>query len=232
MDDLAVRTRPDRLGARPMRRCSRRRSSRFRTVRNSRTRRRRSRSRSITDQAFSQIIEGREDARRTVQAASSRPTRSPTHEEQSRTPPIAEAKKDVPTPPPPLKRIADPGAGRRAGAEPPKTRRPAAAAPPARATEAGRSRPRRPQAAKAETEAASRTGEPKDAEAVDAEAAAAARRSSRRPRRRRKPAPKPPEKPERTIADKLLRRCAAEARPRRARAIDRRRRPKSGEDDA
>jgi colicin import membrane protein len=46
-------------------------------------------------------------------------------------PPIAEAKRDVPTPPPPLKRIADPGEADKV--EPPKPPAHAAAAPPAQA---------------------------------------------------------------------------------------------------
>jgi hypothetical protein len=61
----------------------------------------------VTDQQFNQIMKGEQSAK----APQPRPRvdREAEKAEQKPTPPLAEARKDTPAPPPPLKRIPDPG---------------------------------------------------------------------------------------------------------------------------
>ena len=61
----------------------------------------------LTDQQFNQITKGQKDAR--LQPTPSIKADKASEVEEKRPTPVVEAKVDVPTPPPPLKRIPDPG---------------------------------------------------------------------------------------------------------------------------
>jgi colicin import membrane protein len=61
----------------------------------------------ISDQQFSQITKGEKTAKQPQPKQKAEKIAEMT--ETKPTPPVAEAKRDVPTPPPPLKRVADPG---------------------------------------------------------------------------------------------------------------------------
>jgi colicin import membrane protein len=61
----------------------------------------------ISDQQFSQITKGEKTAKQVQPKQKADKVADVT--ETKPTPPVAEAKRDVPTPPPPLKRVADPG---------------------------------------------------------------------------------------------------------------------------
>ncbi len=80
----------------------------------------------LTDQQFSQIVKGDKEAKLTQPAPPKADKAAPV-EERKPTPAI-EAKNDVPTPPPPLKRIPDPGEDDQPAPTPPK--RPVAALTP------------------------------------------------------------------------------------------------------
>ena len=180
----------------------------------------------VTDKAFSEISKGEKTARevKPVQKAD----KVADVQETRPTPPIAEAKKDVPLPPPPLKRIPDPGEDD----EPkkPEPQKVAALPPPRPAPEPVKTAPEppvRPQPAKAEPKEAK--VEPEDAEPV-------APKPPVRPKIEPKPEPKPeaqtpptppkpPEKPRLQTDEvaKLLARAKTEDKPAS--------RPKSGEEN-
>jgi colicin import membrane protein len=61
----------------------------------------------MSDQQFSQIMKGEKTAKQVQPKQKAEKIAEVT--EMKPTPPVAEAKRDVPTPPPPLKRVADPG---------------------------------------------------------------------------------------------------------------------------
>ena len=149
----------------------------------------------ISNQDFSQISKGEKTAKdvKPVQKAD----RIADKQETKPTPPLAEAKKDVPLPPPPLKRLPDPGED-----DEPKKPEPQkmAALPPPRPVEAPKTTPlppERPQPAKAEPKE-----QPKD-EPADAEPIAP--KPPVRPKELKaeaKPAPTPPKPPEKPRLDK------------------------------
>lgn len=119
----------------------------------------------VTDSQLNQIARGEKSARETKPAP--RVDKVAAASERKPRPPLAEAKKDIPSPPPPLRRSADPGADDKPEPTPPKR---IAALPPAPEP------PVRPQAEKKVENPAP----PKPQEAKPAE---------------QKPAPTPPAKP-------------------------------------
>ncbi len=144
----------------------------------------------ITDQAFSQISKGEKTAKeaKPVQKAD----KVAEVEELKPTPPIAEAKKDVPLPPPPLKRQRDPGEDEAEKPEPQKT----AALPPPRPaleeTKPAPEPPKRPEPPKAQAKP-----EPKEeAKAEPEEAETVAPKPPPRPKIEPKQEAKPEAKPE------------------------------------
>lgn len=146
----------------------------------------------ISTSDFSQISKGEKAAKdvRQVQKADKVADKT----EQKPTPPIAEAKKDVPLPPPNFKRLPDPGED-----EEPKKPEPQkmAALPPPRPVEETRPAPlppERPQPAKAEPKD-ERKEEPKEAEAVAPKPPPRPKETRVEPKPEPKPAPTPPEKP-------------------------------------
>lgn len=104
----------------------------------------------ITDQAFSQISKGEKHAKeaKPVQKAD----KVADVEELKPTPPIAEAKKDVPLPPPPLKRQRDPGEDEAQKPEPQKTAALPPPRPPMEETKPAPEPPKRPEPPKAQVE--------------------------------------------------------------------------------
>jgi hypothetical protein len=144
----------------------------------------------ITDKAFSQISKGEKSAKevRPVQKAD----KVADVHEQRPTPPLAEAKKDTPLPPPPLKRMPDPGEDEDKKAEPQKT---AALPPPRPAVEQSKPAPeppQRPQPAKAEPKEEPKP-EPEKAETI---APKPPTRPKVETRHEAKPEPKPETKTE------------------------------------
>ena len=147
----------------------------------------------ISDQAFSQIAKGEKTAKdvKPVQKAD----RIAERQEVKPTPPLNEAKKDVPLPPPPLKRLPDPGED-----DEPKKPEPQkmAALPPPRPVEETKPAPlppERPQPAKAETKPEPKE-EPADAEPVAPKPPPRPKAEAKtEPRPPAPTPPKPPEKP-------------------------------------
>ena len=151
----------------------------------------------ITDQAFSQISKGEKHAKeaKPVQKAD----KVADVEELKPTPPIAEAKKDVPLPPPPLKRQRDPGEDEAPKPEPQKTAALPPPRPPLEETKPAPEPPKRPEPPKAQAKPEPKhepKPEPEEAETV-------APKPPQRPKiepkheakQEIKPPPKPPEKP-------------------------------------
>jgi colicin import membrane protein len=119
----------------------------------------------ISDQQFSQIMKGEKTAKEVQPKQKAEKVADMT--EMKPTPPVAEAKRDVPTPPPPLKRVADPGEDEKPELklEPPTPPQRVAALPP---TPEPPPRPE-PKAAKSEPPKAEKPPEPddpKDAEVI------------------------------------------------------------------
>lgn len=176
----------------------------------------------ISDQAFSQIAKGEKTAKdvKPVQKAD----KIADKQEVKPTPPLNEAKKDVPLPPPPLKRLPDPGED-----DEPKKPEPQkmAALPPPRPVEETKPAPlppERPQPAKAETKPEPKE-EPADAEPVAPKPPPRPKIEAAKPEPKPAPtSPKPPEKQRMNTDEvaKLLAKTKTEDKPSS--------RPKSGEE--
>jgi colicin import membrane protein len=178
----------------------------------------------VTDQAFSQIMKGE----KTAKAVQKSPKVDKVADLQQSKPdtPTPDAKKDVPTPPPPLKRLADPGEDLTPDKQPEPAK--AAALPPPRPTpdppKVEPTPPERPQPAKAAPRE-----EPKDLAAepkpLPVERPKEAAKEPPKPE-----APKPPPKPQLKTDDvaKLLERTKANEL---AKADKPTSKPKSGEED-
>ena len=147
----------------------------------------------ITDQAFSQISKGEKTAKeaKPVQKAD----KVADVEELKPTPPIAEAKKDVPLPPPPLKRQRDPGEDDAQKPEPQKTAALPPPRPPMEETKPAPEPPKRPEPPKAQAKSEPKAekqeekDEPEEAETV-------APKPPQRPKMETKQEPKPEPKQE------------------------------------
>ncbi len=176
----------------------------------------------ISDQAFSQISKGEKNAKevKPLQKAD----KVADVAEHKPTPPLNEARKDVPLPPPPLKRLPDPGEDD----EPkkPEPQKMAALPPPRPADETKPSPtpPERPQPAKAEAKEQPKD-EPADAEPIAPKPPVRPKLETKTETKPAPPPPKPPEKPRLHPDDiaKLLARAKTDDKPSS--------RPKSGEEN-
>lgn len=151
----------------------------------------------ITDQAFSQISKGEKHAKeaRPVQKAD----KVADVEELKPTPPIAEAKKDTPLPPPPLRRQRDPGEDDAQKPEPQKTAALPPPRPPMEEAKPAPEPPKRPEPPRAQEKPEAKPEkqeakqEPDDAETV---APKPPPRPKIEPKQEAKPEAKPEPKPE------------------------------------
>lgn len=144
----------------------------------------------ISTSEFSQISKGEKTAKEVRQVQKADKVADKT--EQKPTPPIAEAKKDVPLPPPNFKRLPDPGED-----EEPKKPEKLAALPPPRPPEETKPAPlppERPQPVKAEPKDEPKE-EPKEAETVAPKPPPRPKETKVEPKPDPKPTPTPPEKP-------------------------------------
>jgi len=159
----------------------------------------------ITDQALSQISKGEKSAReaKPVQKAD----KVADVEELKPTPPIAEAKKDVPLPPPPLRRQRDPGEDDAEKPEPQKMAALPPPRPPMEETKPAPEPPKRPEPPKAQAKPEKQEAkeEPEEAETVapkppqrpKIEPKQEAKPEAKpEPKQEAKPAPTPPKPPE------------------------------------
>jgi len=147
----------------------------------------------ITDQAFSQISKGEKSAKeaRPVQKAD----KVADVEELKPTPPIAEARKDVPLPPSPLRRQRDPGDDEAEKPEPQKTAALPPPRPPMEEAKPAPEPPKRPEPPKAQAKPEKQEAreEPEEAETV---APKPPQRPKIEPKQESKPESKPELKPE------------------------------------
>ncbi len=145
----------------------------------------------ITDQAFSQISKGEKTAKE-VKPVQKADKVADIHELKP-TPPMAEAKKDVPLPPSPLKRLRDPGEDEeQQKPEPQKTAALPPPRPPMEETKPAPEPPKRPEPPKAQAKEETKP-EPDKAEAV---APKPPERPKTEAKSEPKPAPTPPKPPE------------------------------------
>jgi hypothetical protein len=178
----------------------------------------------FTDSQFNQIMKGDKTAKTVQKTAKADKVADTTQVKPN--PPTPDAKKDVPTPPPPLKRLADPGADDKPEKqpEPQKT----AALPPPRPVpeppkvEPAPTPPERPQPVKA---AAKPEPEPENAEPVKPKPVERPKEAAKE-----QPKPTPPQKPQLKTDEvaKLLERTKTDDR---AKADKPTSKPKSGDED-
>jgi len=153
----------------------------------------------LTDSQFNQIMKGEKSARA---AKTPRVDRVADETETKAHPPLAEAKKDVPTPPPPLKRRADPGEDDKADPPTPPKRLAALPPPASRPPEPPRPEPKpeaKPEAKPAPTPPAkpkaAAPAPPEKAEPEEAEVVKPKPPTRPKPEKEAREAPTPP-KPE------------------------------------
>lgn len=163
----------------------------------------------VTDSALNQVAKGEKTARDLK--PSHRVDKVAPQSDAKPLPPLAEAKKDTPTPPPPLKRLPDPGADDKPEPIPPKriAALPPAPEPPARPAPEKQPEPPKPAEAKpaptppAKPKAAApeeKQEEPKEAEVVKPKPPARPRETKpekeEKPEKEAKETPKPQPRPE------------------------------------